>query len=146
MTAAFAITVRNAQRSVCVPRKSLEEFAKRALPAVLALPAKPGAVLQDLSQITIVLVSDRRIAAAHQQFMNLPGATDVITFQEGDILISVQTAQANARRFQSSLGHELRLYLVHGLLHLHGYDDRHPTKARAMQAAQTRILRALAAG
>ncbi|MGI9088421.1 MAG: rRNA maturation RNase YbeY [Chthoniobacterales bacterium] len=144
MNKAIVITVRNAQRAVPVQTKPLQEFATRALREVLRLPAKPGGVLRDLAAVTIVLVSDRRIAAVHQQFMNLPGATDVITFEEGDILISAQTAQANARRFQNSLGRELRLYLVHGLLHLHGFDEATPAKSRAMQTTQERILARLA--
>ena len=64
-------------------------------------------------------------------FMQIAGPTDVITFQHGEIFISIETAQRQARHYRTSLGHELRLYLVHGLLHLHGFDDQTaPSRAR----------------
>jgi probable rRNA maturation factor len=72
--------------------------------------------------------------------MNEPGPTDVITFQHGEIFISAETARHNARRFGNALTHELRLYVVHGLLHLHGFDDRDKAGARKMETVQRRIL------
>ena len=83
------------------------------------------------------------MAALHQHFMNIAGPTDVLTFQHGEIFISVDTARANAKRFRTSLLHELQLYLVHGLFHLHGYDDTTPSQAKRMQAAQARLLAAI---
>jgi probable rRNA maturation factor len=74
--------------------------------------------------------------------MHQSGPTDVLTFQHGEIFISVETAKRHARGFGTSLGHELRLYLVHGLLHLHGFDDQTETSARKMERKQARILRA----
>jgi probable rRNA maturation factor len=139
-----SIVVRNAQRGVPVDVAPLQEFSVHALERVLALPAKSGAMLQALPEVTLVLVSDRRIAALHQQFMKVSGPTDVITFEEGDVFISVDTAKRNARRFQTSLLDEIRLYMVHGLLHLHGFDDKTPAGARTMSATQERIMRELA--
>jgi len=75
--------------------------------------------------------------------MNIPGATDVITFQHGEIFVSVETALRQARRYRSSVEKEIKLYLVHGLLHLEGFDDTSAVKARAMESAQTRLLSAL---
>ena len=72
--------------------------------------------------------------------MNERGPTDVITFQHGEIFISAEMARRNARRFGNSLVRELRLYIVHGLLHLQGFDDREPRKARKMEALQRKIL------
>ena len=72
--------------------------------------------------------------------MHESGPTDVLTFQHGEIFISVETAKRHARSFDTTLGHELRLYLVHGLLHLHGFDDHTETGAQKMQKTQDRIL------
>jgi probable rRNA maturation factor len=56
------------------------------------------------------------------------------------MFLSAETARRNARRFGNALTRELRLYVVHGLLHLHGFDDRDEGSARKMQIVQQRIL------
>ena len=68
-----SITVRNAQRGSRIDRQELEKFCARALEAVRRLPRKSEDVLHGLSEVTIVLVSDRRMAALHQEFLNTPG-------------------------------------------------------------------------
>jgi probable rRNA maturation factor len=72
--------------------------------------------------------------------MHEPGPTDVITFHHGEIFISAETARSNAGLFGTKLARELRLYIVHGLLHLHGFDDRNPAGARKMKTVQGKIL------
>lgn len=134
-----AISVRNRQRGIALDRRALERFAQRALHCCLQ---KRGAGLTSLDEIGVLLVSDRRISELHRRFMQIAGPTDVITFQHGEIVISVETAQRQAAAFGSTLEHELRLYLVHGLLHLHGFDDRESGDRRRMEAVQTRILAA----
>lgn len=129
--------VQNRQRIVALDQNALEQFARRALPLCAA---EHGTGLTDFDQINILLVSDRRIAELHQRFMQISGPTDVITFQHGEIFISVETARRQARTHRTSLAHELRLYLVHGLLHLHGFDDRTAVGRRRMQAAQDKIV------
>jgi probable rRNA maturation factor len=64
----------------------------------------------------------------------------VITFQHGEIFVSTETARRQTRRFGTSLEHELRLYLVHGLLHLHGFDDKDPRSAAEMKRTQEKLL------
>jgi len=66
-----------------------------------------------------------------------------MTFRHGEIFISAETARRYARRFGNSLVQELRLYVVHGLLHLHGFDDRNEIEARKMDLMQRRILGAV---
>ena len=85
------------------------------------------------------------MASLHRQFLNQSGPTDVLTFQHGEIFISIETARRQARAFGNSLTRELRLYIVHGLLHLHGFDDRKRTDARKMERIQKRILAAATA-
>ena len=84
------------------------------------------------------------MAALHHKFLNQRGPTDVLTFEHGEIFISVKTAKRNARAFGISLGDELRLYIVHGLLHLHGFDDRNQASAGVMAKTQQKILRQIA--
>lgn len=142
MNLAPRISVHNRQRKIAVNLGALERFARRALQLV---GCEKKARLTSVSRIDVVLISDRRMSELHQRFMGIAGPTDVITFQHGEVFISVETARRQAKSYGTRLAHELRLYLVHGLLHLHGYDDREP-KARAwMAAAQEKIMRRLVA-
>ena len=134
------ITVCNLQCKIAVDVVDLESFAVKAAKLCLHLPRKTKTDLSKLPGISILIVSDRKIAALHRQFMNELGPTDVMTFQHGEIFISAETARRNARRFGNALGRELRLCLIHGLLHLHGFDDRDETGARKMELAQQKIL------
>jgi probable rRNA maturation factor len=136
------IAVRNLQRTVPVSIADLEQFAAKALRACLRLPRRKPTDLTRLSEIFVLLVSDRRMASLHRQFLNQTGPTDVLTFQHGEIFISVETARKHARTFGNSLARELRLYIVHGLLHLHGFDDRKRADAHRMAKIQKRILTA----
>jgi probable rRNA maturation factor len=136
------VTVRNLQRQTQVDVRELNAFAARARALCLKARHRRTTALATLPEIAVLLISDRRIAALHREFMNISGPTDVLTFQHGEIFISVDTARANARRFHTSLLHELQLYLVHGLLHLHDYDDTTPAQAARMRAAQERIVAA----
>src|SRR5438270_1492254 len=123
------ISIRNLQRNVRVDVVDLEKFAAKAVKLCLNLPGKKKTELQQLPAVSVLIVSDRKIASLHQQFMNESGPTDVITFQHGEIFVSAVSARRNARRFGNALTRELCLYIVHGLLHLHGFDDRDEAKA-----------------
>ena len=136
-----SISVRNLQRKIRVNVAELQSFAAKAIRRSLQLHNQKETDLRKLREIFILLVSDRRMALLHRRFMHQAGATDVLTFQHGEIFIRVETAQRNAAAFGNSLSKELRLYVVHGLLHLHGFDDRTQDGARKMEAAQTRLLR-----
>ena len=72
--------------------------------------------------------------------MNIPGATDVITFDHGEIVISAETALENSRIHGKTLEEELALYMIHGLLHLKGFDDKESGAAAEMDREQQRIL------
>lgn len=137
------IEVRNLQRKVRVNVIDLENFAEKAVLRCVRLPRQMTTDLEKLPEVSVLLVSDRRMAAVHRRFMNERGPTDVITFQHGEIFIDVETALRNARRFKNGLGRELQLYIVHGLLHLHGFDDADETSAKRMRWAEKKILAAL---
>jgi probable rRNA maturation factor len=134
------VSVRNLQRKVRVNVVDLEKFAREALELCLRVSRKKKTGLMRLPEISVLVVSDSRIVALHRQFMNESGPTDVITFQHGEIFISAESARRNARRFGNSLARELRLYVIHGLLHLHGFDDQDEGSARKMRIVQRRIL------
>jgi probable rRNA maturation factor len=134
------ISVHNLQRKIRVDVVDLEQFAGRALALCLDLLNTKRTHLEMLSEVSVLIVSDRRMASLHHRFMSATGPTDVITFQHGEIFVSAEMAAHNARRFGTSRGHELRLYIVHGLLHLHGFDDRTQAGARKIRTTQEKIL------
>ena len=123
---------------------SLQDFAARALALCLREKSPAASELRTLAEVNLILVSDARIAALHRKFMNIAGPTDVITFHHGDVFISVETAAEQARQFGTSTVDELRLYIVHGLLHLHGFDDTTEPARRKMHVVQRRVFKAAA--
>ena len=134
------IIVHNLQRKVSVNVGELEKFAGNALQHSFQLQRRKRTGLSKLREVFVWLISDRRMTLLHRKFLGQSGSTDVMTFQHGEIFISVETAQRHARAFGNSLMRELKLYIVHGLLHLHGFDDQTPDKAHKMKAAQEKIL------
>ena len=135
------ISVRNRQRKIPVDVAELQDFAVKALRHCLQLHKQKPTDLDKLHGLFVWLISDRRMAQLHRKFMHRTGPTDVLTFQHGEIFIGVETAKIHARAFGNSLASELRLYIVHGLLHLHGCDDQTRTSARKMHNVQEKILR-----
>ena len=109
-----------------------------------------------LDDLSLALVSDARMADLHQQFMNITGPTDVLTFElehdrrgnvtAGEVVLSVPEArrQATARRIELRV--ELLLYALHGMLHLCGFDDRTDRGFRTMHRREDDILTALGFG
>src|SRR5213596_3774636 len=133
-------TVHNLQRKISVNVADLEKFAGNAVQHSLQLQKGKQTDLRKSGEVSVWLISDRRMARLHRKFLGQSGPTDVLTFQHGEIFISVETAQRHARAFGNSLMRELKLYIVHGLLHLHGFDDRTQPGARRMEKMQARIL------
>ena len=129
------VKVLNRQRKYRLPISELATFARTLAPLVLSVARN-----KIPEEISVVLVSDRRISAIHQQFMGIAGATDVITFQHGEIVVSVETAFRQAIEYESDLLHELRLYIAHGLLHLAGYDDHSEDGFREMAKLQNELV------
>ena len=137
------ITVDNRQRRVRFNLARLREFAGRALEECVNHAARKDAPLLQLSSVEVSIVSDAVIADVHLRFMDIEGPTDVITFGHGEILISAETAKKQARQYAQKLEMELGLYIIHGLLHLNGFDDIKPADAVKMHRLQDRILRKL---
>jgi len=141
--AAPPIAWSNRQRGVSAAALQLpraRRIVAAALPAVIEARRR-GSVLASLDEIHLVLVSDRRIAALHAEFMGDPSPTDVITFLHGEIVISAETARREARARRLAPADELARYAVHGLLHLAGWLDGDPEAAAEMREVQEKILR-----
>ena len=128
-------------RSVPYDRELLERLITAALPHCLALAKKNNAELAALSGVEISILGSRAMAKVHRDFLNIPGATDVITFPYGEILVCAHIAAARAPEFGHSITQELALYIIHGLLHLSGFDDLTPPDAEKMAATQQKILK-----
>ena len=107
------IAVRNLQRMVQIDVAALQEFAQQALQSCSRIPRNEPTQLKRLREIFVLLISNRRMARIHRQFLRKAGPTDIMTFEHGEIFVSAEMARDQARRFGSSLGQELRLYIVH---------------------------------
>ncbi len=101
-------------------------------------------------ELSITFHSDAALAKLHGDFLDDPTTTDVITFEgdealghAGDICVSVDTALTYATRHNLTFNEELMRYVIHGWLHLAGYDDLEPKKKRRMRAAENRALKIL---
>lgn len=122
---------------------ALEDAAQQA--AALALTHAPAAdsPLSHLATIEIALVDDQTSDQVHRDFMGIEGATDVITFHHGEIVIGTEVARRQAADYGEPLGRELLRYLVHGLLHLAGHEDARQEEQQTMETAQETIVGAL---
>jgi probable rRNA maturation factor len=96
--------------------------------------------------IELCFMSEQQHCAAHEQFLNDSSATDVIAFPyndedcHGEVLVNVEMAVRRAPEFAHSAVHELMLYVVHGTLHLLGFDDHLPQDIEDMRVAEQNIL------
>ncbi|MDD2707754.1 MAG: rRNA maturation RNase YbeY [Verrucomicrobiae bacterium] len=100
-----------------------------------------------LGELTAVFVDDAAIAELNWRHLRHRGATDIITFDYGDgradLFISLDTARRQAAEYRQSFERELTLYLVHGMLHLSGFDDRTPEQRRRMRREESWFLKRL---
>lgn len=106
--------------------------------------------------ISIAIVGDEQMAQLHEQYKDVPGTTDVLTFDladepeegvvEGEVIICLDEARRQAKQRGHSVRNEMLLYVVHGLLHLLGEDDHDPQAYAQMHAREDAILTALGIG
>ena len=122
------------------------------------------ALLADLeigeAELGINLVAAREMALLNETFLRHEGSTDVITFDysakekrkaesgkrkllQGEIFICVDEAVSQAKIFKTTWQSETARYLVHGVLHLLGHDDRRAADRRRMKQEENRLLRRL---
>ena len=137
----MSIHLQNRQRALPLRVTWLRRLAALAFEKCRDLCADEKFALKSLEEISVAIVSDRTIARLHVAFMGLPGPTDVLTFEHGEIVMSAQTAALYATEHGHCLEQELALYTIHGLLHLNGFDDATSRDAARMQKVQTRVLK-----
>jgi probable rRNA maturation factor len=122
-----------------VDRSFIEDLVK----SVLSLEQRPRASL------SVALVDNATIQSLNRQHLGHDWPTDVISFplsEEGDpvlvgeLVVSAEMARSTALEIGADLLEELALYVVHGLLHLCGYDDTDPAQAAAMREREQEAL------
>jgi probable rRNA maturation factor len=141
--------VLNQQRSARVGQRALEAFARHVAEAVRLDP----------TDFAVCLVGDRRIRVLNRRFRGKDRPTDVLSFPSakeevpwkspvtdptprlGEIVISVPAALRQAREEGHSLREEIRLLVIHGVLHLMGYD--HETDGGEMKRREYALRRRL---
>lgn len=137
------IEIANEQESIDVD----EDHIRRAVTTVLNREGISRA------EMSIALVDDARIHEINRQFLDHDRPTDVISFSlsdspkvlEGEIVLSTDTARREARKVGGDWTpeNEVLLYIVHGTLHLTGYDDHEDDDLAAMRRAELECLRTM---
>ena len=138
------LAVRNRQRECRVESRRVRLMAEHVLRELHGPDYALG----------IHLVGQQEITHLNEQFLQHAGPTDVIAFDHrseaspgslyGELFICVPMAVAQARRYRTSWPAELARYLVHGILHLKGYDDQQPKARQAMKREEDRVVKGLA--
>ena len=138
------IKIRNLQKKVRI--RSIKELEKVAI-QVLKSEGIKGA------EVSILLVDNKTIRRFNRKYRGIDRATDVLAFSQqegrfsglnpdllGDIIISVDKARTQSRNYKQSFKKELCLYLIHGCLHLLGYEDRTERDRKRMQKKQEGVF------
>ncbi|MFH0913009.1 MAG: rRNA maturation RNase YbeY [Candidatus Omnitrophota bacterium] len=138
------ITIKNLQNKVPVNPKRIIKIVQKVL-------FKES--IKKSGEITVCFVNDKKIKALNSKYLNRNNPTDVIAFNItdaedkrhifADIAISADTAVANARAFKTTPLFELYLYVIHGVLHVLGYDDRKKSDKLLMRKKEEQILKVL---
>lgn len=99
-------------------------------------------------EINFIVSRDDDIRSINVEFLEHDYNTDVITFNynsdnvvNGEVYISLDTVKANARNYKVSLRNELTRVIIHGILHLTGYNDKSEEEKRAMRALEDHWLK-----
>jgi probable rRNA maturation factor len=136
----IAVSVASPQELVPLEFQRLKECARTVL-------AGEGI---DVAKITLAFVDDATISGLNKRFLDHDGPTDVITFPysqgkrlEGEVVIGVEVAQREAAERGHDVNTELCLYVIHGTLHLCGYDDRTARDTAEMRKKERSYLKQL---
>jgi probable rRNA maturation factor len=134
----FSIDLANRQNSL--------EFDGERLRRAVEVILRDAGILA--AEVSIAVVDDPTIHALNRQYLDHDCPTDVLSFAlerdgqrvEGEVIVSSDTALRMAVHYGWSADDELALYVVHGTLHLVGYDDGDPRSISEMRAAERRYL------
>lgn len=126
---------------------AIEDVLRYAAEVTLQTASAPG-----VPDLTVVLTGDEQVQALNLQFLQIDAPTDVLSFPDGtvdedsgetylgDVIIAYPTARQQAAAGGHALQAELQLLVVHGVLHLLGYDHAEPAEKEAMWAVQSAAL------
>lgn len=138
----IGVSIASPQEIVPLEYARLKEVARTVL---------EGEKVKD-AKISLAFVDDPTIARINKQFLEHEGPTDVITFPmsgrgakklEGELVIGTEVAVREAQERGHAVHIELCLYVIHGVLHLCGYDDRTPKDAKVMRQKERAYLQQL---
>lgn len=132
--------------AVCVQHTTVPVDEERLRSVVRAILAEAGVTLGDIS---LAIVDDATIHRLNRQYLDHDYPTDVLSFElerqgtrlEGEIVASGQTAQREAASHGWDAESELLLYVIHGALHLVGYDDQTAEDTKEMRRQEARWLK-----
>lgn len=132
------IHVSNSQKDLQIDKGSIRALVKATLTSLKSTP----------DEISIYLVSEKKIAALHDEFFQDPTSTDCISFpiddsHLGEIFVCPAVAITYAKKKNLDPYEETALYIVHGILHLLGQDDLEPKAKRIMRKKEKSCMRRL---
>jgi probable rRNA maturation factor len=145
-----SLYIRNQQRALPLNVRYLRQLAQKLFDELLEVTQ---------FDLGIYVVRTRTMSRLNETHLRHKGSTDVITFDyserpksrssreahlHGEIFICIDEAVIQATRFRTTWQSEVMRYLIHGVLHLKGYDDLKPASRRAMKLQENRLLRAIA--
>lgn len=122
------------------PLKDAERIARAVL-------RREGTRVSDLN---VVFVNHRKMIALNTRYLRHRRTTDVIAFGyendpvEGDVFVNLDQARRQGKEYRVSLRAEVARLIIHGVLHLAGYDDTTAAKRGRMKKREDAILRSLA--
>lgn len=144
------LSIRNRQRGWRVATRRLRAITLRLLRDELGVAE---------AVLGVHLIGAGAMARLNWRWLRHEGSTDIITFDQrdgagastlgsvrGECFISIDDAVAQAGRFGTTASEELVRYVVHGVLHLRGYDDRRPEARKVMKREENRLVRRLTRG
>ena len=139
----MAVEIVNLQDSLDVPEETIRSVLARLMQKELGREV----------DISLAVVTDEKIAELNESYLHHEGATDVLAFPLdsddltggctgafGEIVVSADHALAEAAKRGIDPQTELLLYVVHGMLHLAGYDDQTEVEARKMRRREAEVL------
>jgi probable rRNA maturation factor len=136
----ITIAIANRQSAVALDRAMLRKAVRRVLRDADLRKAR----------ISVAVVDDDTIARLNWQYLRHRGPADVLSFVldegdglEGEVIVGAGTALRNAPRYGWAAHDELLLYVVHGALHLVGYDDLKAAARARMQKREREVLASL---
>lgn len=107
----------------------------------------------EVSEINYIFCTDEYLYSINVSYLDHDTYTDIITFDnseeegliESDIFISIERVQENAKAFNVSFEEELKRVMIHGVLHLVGYQDKSPADQQEMRDQENHWVQAFAA-